>query len=41
MGEHQLNSRLSAAQITNIVAWLDTLTGEIPHTYIQRPELPE
>jgi len=41
MGEYQLNSKLSDTQVTQIVAWLQTLTGDIPRKYIERPELPE
>lgn len=41
MGEYQLNTNLSDAQVTNIVAWLNTLTGDIPHKYIERPALPK
>jgi cytochrome c peroxidase len=40
MGEHQLNTRLSDAQVNRIVAWLQTLTGELPRAYIQPPALP-
>ena len=41
MGEYQLGEDLTAAQVNAIVAWLRTLTGEIPHEYIKRPVLPE
>jgi cytochrome c peroxidase len=41
MGEFQLGEDLSADQVKAIVAWLGTLTGEIPHEYIRRPTLPE
>ncbi len=41
MGKHQLNVQLNAAQVTDIVAWLKTLTGEIPKAYIAKPELPQ
>lgn len=40
MGEYQLGEKLSDAQVDSIIAWLNTLTGEIPHEYIQKPELP-
>jgi len=40
MGKHQLNVQLSETQVTNIVAWLKTLTGEIPKAYIEKPHLP-
>ncbi|MFN7919749.1 MAG: cytochrome c peroxidase [Bryobacteraceae bacterium] len=41
MGEHQLGVTLSDEQVTQIVAWLKTLTGEIPRDYIRKPKLPE
>lgn len=41
MGMHQLNTTLSDKQITQIVAWLNTLTGEIPKEYIRPPRLPQ
>lgn len=41
MGEYQLGARLEERQIRRIVAWLRTLTGEIPMEYVQAPVLPE
>lgn len=41
MGKHQLNVQLSESQVTDIVAWLKTLTGEIPKAYIEKPQLPQ
>lgn len=41
MGRHQLDTELSETQIRQIVAWLSTLTGEIPVDYIRPPRLPE
>lgn len=41
MGEYQLGEDLTKAQVKALVAWLRTLTGEIPHEYIRRPALPE
>lgn len=41
MGEHQLGTQLDERQIRQIVAWLGTLTGEIPLEYIQAPVLPK
>lgn len=41
MSEHQLDAKLTEAQVKNIVAWLNTLTGEIPKEYIKQPKLPE
>lgn len=40
MGRHQLNRTLDETQVRQIVAWLKTLTGEIPSEYIRAPELP-
>ena len=40
MGEYQLGIRLEEKQVRQIVAWLNTLTGEIPQDYIRRPALP-
>ena len=41
MGRHQLDTELSETQVRQIVAWLSTLTGEIPVDYIRPPRLPE
>lgn len=41
MAFHQLGRELNDAEITSIVTWLKTLTGEIPREYIKKPELPE
>jgi len=41
MGRHQLGVELGDAQISSIVAWLNTLTGEIPQAYIQPPVMPQ
>lgn len=40
MGEHQLGTAFEPARIGNIVAWLNTLTGELPRDYIKPPVLP-
>ncbi len=40
MARHQLGRDLTDAQVTSIVAWLKTLTGRIPESYIQEPVLP-
>lgn len=40
MAEHQLNKKLTPEQRSNIVAFLKTMTGEIPKAYIAKPELP-
>lgn len=41
MGVYQLNTKLEDRQIEQIVAWLGTLTGEIPSEYIRPPVLPQ
>jgi len=41
MAWHQLGKKLSDEDIKSIVAWLKTLTGEIPHDFIKKPELPK
>ena len=41
MGEYQLDKELSPAEVNAIVAFLNSLTGEIPAQYIQKPELPK
>ena len=41
MAEYQLDSKLSREEIASIMAFLNTLTGEIPTQYIQKPELPK
>jgi cytochrome c peroxidase len=41
MGQHQLGVQLAEPQVRQIVAWLKTLTGEIPTEYIKEPRLPE
>lgn len=41
MAEYQLDKNLTAAEISSIVAFLNTLTGDIPAQYIQKPELPK
>lgn len=40
MATHQLDKELTDAQVTDIVAFLNTLTGEIPFDYIFVPEFP-
>ena len=40
MGEHQLGIQLTPQNIASIVAWLPTLTGELPVELITAPELP-
>ena len=41
MAEYQLNRELTPAEISSIVTFLNTLTGDIPAQYIQKPELPK
>ncbi len=41
MAEHQLGKTLTDAQVRSIIAWLKTLTGEIPTEYIKPPVLPQ
>ena len=40
MAWHQLGRRLSGAEIADIHAWLNSLTGELPAAYIAQPPLP-
>ncbi len=41
MAEYQLGTPLSPAEVKSVVAWLNSLTGEIPADYIKQPELPK
>jgi cytochrome c peroxidase len=41
MGKYQLGLELSDAEVASVVAWLKSLTGEIPTQYIAAPELPK
>ena len=40
MGRYQLGLALSTTQVSDIKAWLRTLTGEIPVSYVAEPPLP-
>ena len=40
MARHQIGKEITDAQAASIVTWLGTLTGEPPHDYIQKPDLP-
>jgi cytochrome c peroxidase len=40
MAYHQLGKELPEADVADIVAFLKSLTGEIPQEYIKKPELP-
>jgi len=41
MARHQIGEELSPADVTAIVSWLGSLTGELPAQYIAPPHLPE
>ncbi len=41
MARHQLNKELSDEDVASIVAFLESLTGELPMEYIKKPELPK
>lgn len=40
MAKHQLGKDLGPGEVNKIVAFLETLTGEIPREYAKKPELP-
>jgi cytochrome c peroxidase len=40
MGHYQLGKELTEDEVRGITTWLRSLTGEIPHEYIRKPELP-
>jgi cytochrome c peroxidase len=40
MAYHQLGVDLSAGEISDLEAWLGSLTGEIPTAYVAKPALP-
>ncbi len=41
MAVHQRGVTLSDAQVRSIEVWMDSLTGQIPSSYIKAPELPK
>jgi cytochrome c peroxidase len=41
MAVHQRGVTLTNAQVKSIEAWMDSLTGQIPASYIKTPELPK
>ena len=41
MGVHQRGVTLTDAQVKSIETWMDSLTGQIPMSYIKPPELPK
>ena len=40
MAEYQLGKQMTREEVASIVAWLKTLTGEVPADYIKEPVLP-
>jgi cytochrome c peroxidase len=40
MGQYQLGVELGADEVTQLVAWLGSLTGDLPKEYIAKPVLP-
>lgn len=40
MGEHQLGKTLTDAEVTSIATFLGSLKGDIPASYVAKPELP-
>ena len=41
MADYQLDKQLTPAEVSSIVTFLNTLTGDLPAQYIQKPELPQ
>lgn len=41
MARYQLGKTVTTEEVNDVVAFLNTLTGEIPSDYIQAPELPQ
>ncbi len=41
MADYQLDKQLSADEVSSIVVFLKSLTGDLPAQYIQKPELPK
>ena len=41
MAEYQLGKTLTDAEVADVVAFLNALTGEVPTDYIAVPEFPE
>ena len=41
MGNYQLGRSLSPAEVTSIISFLKTLTGDLPSEYIKEPALPK
>ena len=40
MAWHQLGADLTESRVASIVAWLKTLSGQVPYAYINEPTLP-
>lgn len=40
MGRHQLGLELNAQEVDSITIWLESLTGELPTSYITKPKAP-
>ncbi len=41
MAMHQRGVTLTDDQVKSIETWLDSLTGQLPMSYIKQPELPK
>jgi cytochrome c peroxidase len=41
MAVHQRGEKLTDAQAKSIETWMNSLTGQIPASYIKRPDLPK
>jgi cytochrome c peroxidase len=41
MADYQLGRRLTGAELSSIIDWLNALTGTIPEAYIKEPPLPK
>jgi cytochrome c peroxidase len=41
MANYQLGRTLSPADVTSILSFLNTLTGDLPSEYIKEPTLPK
>ncbi|MDT8070346.1 MAG: cytochrome c peroxidase [Terriglobia bacterium] len=41
MAVHQRGVTVTEAQVKSIEAWMDSLTGQVPKSYIKRPQLPK
>ena len=41
MASYQRGAKLTDAQVKSIESWMDSLTGQIPTSYIKPPALPK